>query len=105
MTPQEAIELIKWTPLMRYEADMEEKSELGQALDMAIKALEKQIPKKPIEENVERFEVLIDGTERWIVKYFCPHCRKQLVYAKPYRTYTCECGTKIDWRESDERSI
>ena len=89
MTPQEAIELIKWTPLMRYEADMEEKSELGQALDMAIAALEKQIPKKPYRDK--------NNYMFWA----CPNCKKEIYcdtdYGQQKFDYCTECGQKLKW--------
>lgn len=56
------------------------------ALDVAIQALEKQIPKKPKERDCIGFDTLS-----------CPECKMALYLYKPY----CDnCGQKIDW--SDE---
>ena len=60
----------------------------GKSLDMAIEALEKQIPKK--------VEVWADGSEH------CPCCDKN-------NSGLCfpvciECGQKLDWGEQNERT-
>ena len=57
------------------------------ALEMAIKALEKQIPKKPIE---------IDTYGEY---YKCPICNKYAVdnFGCNYK-FCRECGQKLDWQ-------
>lgn len=72
------------------------------ALDMAISALEKQIPKKPnrIDKNAS-----FDGN--W--KKVCPACGKLLIerITTPEKSYPriynhsphCICGQTIDWEE------
>ncbi len=54
-------------------------------LDMAIKALEKQIPKKPVLDKL----------------YFCPTCKSEMYgepdYAQLHFNYCTECGQKLDW--------
>ena len=67
------------------------------AFDMAIKALEKQIPKKPDFEG----DGYADGQlvyDTWI----CPHCEKK--YEVDYEEYDfCpNCGQKLDWGEQNE---
>lgn len=62
-----------------------------EALNMAVKALEKQIPKKPI--NVEKHY------------YECPCCTRDLgisdddifVYDEPKPQYCRYCGQALDW--------
>ena len=51
MTEQEAVEILKQVPLYRYECELEKhrQSDLFKALHIAIEALEKQIPKKPVD--------------------------------------------------------
>lgn len=61
------------------------------ALDKAIDALEKQIPKKPI--HITRNE---HSTR--IIGYGCPNCHKDVIGSG----FHCwNCGQEIDW--SDER--
>ena len=61
----------------------------AEAIDVAINALEKQIPKKPIIE-----------TNRYTTLFICPSCgRKQGI---KYKQYHCiECGQKLDWSEEE----
>ena len=70
---------------------------LCEALDMAIKALEKQIPKKPDLEGDGYWNgQLIYDT--WI----CPCCEEH--YEVDYEKYDCcpNCGQVIDWSEQNE---
>lgn len=58
---------------------------LREALDMAIEALEKQIPKKP--------NKFIGDLRDYDI---CPHCN----FALPQGTEFCQsCGQSIDWSE------
>ena len=61
----------------------------AEALTLAIQALEKQIPKKPIIE-----------TYRYTTLFICPYCeRKQGI---KYKQYHCiECGQKLDWSDEE----
>lgn len=78
MTEKEAIEKIKQTPLMRYIADRNPKGELGEALEMAVQALEKQIPKKvAIRINPEDVHI------------------GSVVFRKGVKTYKCKCGSFV----------
>lgn len=66
------------------------KSNSGIAIDEAIKALEKQIPKRPI----ERF----DGNE-WLIE--CPSCKKYPFCMDEYewsRKFCGCCGQAIKWK-------
>ena len=55
------------------------------ALDVAIQALEKQIPKKPYKDN-----------ENGIYeKEYCPICHRSLFP----NDHHCICGQAIDWRD------
>lgn len=65
---------------------------LQESIDVAIKALEKQIPKKPTEINDE-------------CGYFeCPTCG-DLIYAEGARfkehKYCLSCGRKLDWGDEE----
>lgn len=71
------------------------------ALDLAIAALEKQIPKKPIEEEKQYSEDYGFNSD-----ILCPVCNNYIGYyteamCKPeYMQYCNECGQRIDddWR-------
>lgn len=95
MTNAEAIEILRANyPDACYE-------QLRCAVDMAIDALKKQIPQKPIriDKNKE-----FDGN--W--KKVCPSCKRVLIerittpeesYPQLYNyTPHCKCGQAIDWR-------
>lgn len=84
MTPQEAIKCLKAGFL----------SLPYSALEMAIEALEKQIPKKPILEGDGYWdgELVLDT---WI----CPNCDKDYEVDYDDYDYCPNCGQKIDWSE------
>ena len=67
-----------------------------EAVNIAIKALEKQIPKKPDFEGDGYWngELVYDT---WI----CPCCEKH--YEVDYEEYDCcpNCGQRIDWSEEE----
>lgn len=67
--------------------------ELTEANGMAIKALEKQIPKKPIEIKGLIFSLTKDGSEAHEIICECPNCRSR----KLKRGFPCKCGQKLDW--------
>ena len=68
---------------------------LQESIDMAIKALEKQIPKKP---TYEGDGYAPDGTFVWD-EWLCPCCGAR--YEVDYDDYDfCpNCGQKIDWSD------
>ena len=80
MTENEAIKILNTFP---------KEDEMYDAAQMAINALEKQIPKKPIIE-----------TYRYTTLFICPYCeRKQGI---KYKQYHCiECGQKLDWSDEE----
>lgn len=89
MTEKEAIKVIKKGERDFCEIYQSEclgktcnKCEGSIAYNMAIKALEKQIPKKPIK---HKYEIV------------CPSC-KTLVGSSPYCRY---CGQALDWSEKE----
>lgn len=59
------------------------------AIDMAIEALEKQIPKKPIKSDRE-----IRYCEVWE----CPNCGFE--WSSRVVDYCYKCGQRIDWSEA-----
>lgn len=77
MTPEE---VIKYLEEHGYIAD--------EVKDVAIAALEKQIPKKPV---LVKYE---DGFEYY---YVCPICRRHLGIFRD--DYCDRCGQALDWSE------
>ena len=80
MTNEEAIETIK---IAIAEVEWNYPMDYAIAFDVAISALEKQIPKKPYEDyNGE------------IHKNKCPTCHRSLFPDEHH----CKCGQALDWR-------
>ena len=85
MKPQEAIRIMK---IAISEVEWEYPMDYPVAFEEAIKALEKQIPKKPSQDSVGLY-------------YFptCPNCHKEL---KSY-DHHCECGQALSWEDKDDK--
>ena len=87
MTPQEAIERLRKIPV-RPKPD----NTLDMlAIIMAVKALEKQIPKKPIKSD--RQEI------RYTLTYDCPTCGRQFT-GTGFADYCYHCGQALDWSDN-----
>lgn len=82
MKPQEAIGIMK---IAIAEVEWEYPMDYAVAFEMAIEALEKQVPKKPIGFKYEQIS--------------CPNCSVSLVYClHSYEGSYCEdCGQRLDW--------
>nr|DAI08176.1 MAG TPA: DNA-directed RNA polymerase subunit [Caudoviricetes sp.] len=100
MTNEEASKELKEDRAL-YEGDIVEAGDgtpdgqLMLALDMAIKALEKQIPKKPTFEGDgfdENGNIIYDT---WI----CPCCEEEYEVDYDDYKYCPWCGQMIDWRD------
>ena len=65
-----------------------------------LSSLEKQIPKKPILNNVTSMLIKMGDTEwhRDITQYKCPNCNKNT--SKIYN-YCDKCGQALDWGEEE----
>lgn len=74
----------------------------AEPLEMAIKALEKQIPRKPVYEDYDDngFEEIIPHTAK------CPICGYEFEFGtwNEFENHHCPCGQLIDWEDtgSDE---
>ena len=101
MTLQEAIRRIENHNEIHSKAEKDFAIHITEALQIAIKTLEKQIPKKPKTLN---YGLLIEYG--W--KYECPNCgcavgdNKNLAFAygeylNLYEDYCCNCGQALDW--------
>ena len=64
----------------------------AEALDVAIKALEKQIPKKPIKSE--------NQVVRYVNTYYCPTCELGITGTNIAK-WCYHCGQKIDWSDED----
>ena len=65
-----------------------------EAVDMAISALEKQIPKKPEQSKTPRYGM---GYEYY--DWHCPTCGRFLAFESSKGGHHCICGQAIDWEE------
>lgn len=96
MTEKEAIKTLQELSLercetFRFDCGNCDKCGVTIAYDMAIKALEKQIPKKPYDVDTER------------KTFDCPACLSKLYADEDVRdcTYCCVCGQALDWGEEE----
>lgn len=68
--------------------------------NLAIEALEKQLPEKPRENGMQ------DGLIRKIKYYTCPTCGNclltEMMNERQNTSYCWDCGQKLDWSEEDE---
>ena len=89
MTYQEAIEALKLINTSRVQPfyDWEEMSEVR---DIAIEALEKQIPKKPLKS---------DKTIRYFEVWECPICGFE--WCGRVVDYCFKCGQAINWEDTE----
>lgn len=66
---------------------------LGQAFSKAIKALEKQIQKKPKMRHVKKYDGYNDG--------WCPSCGDYIQETDFDKKFCQDCGQKLDWSEEE----
>lgn len=89
MTEKEAIRNINALNAVCGQKDFYDE-EFEKALGMAIKALEKQIPKKVIPRHIRKYDGFDDGE--------CPTCRNSVLRDGFSNDIYCdECGQKLDW--------
>ena len=93
MTNQEAIRLIRNHPTMCEFPDAYGKPYYD-AVDMAISALQKQIPKKPEQSKSPRYGM---GYEYY--DWCCPTCGRFLAFESSKGDHHCTCGQAIDWED------
>lgn len=72
---------------------------------LAIEALEKQIPKKPITRYGVTYFCPPDCGGKDYDEYgdvlICPMCKKDIEVGSMYENYCHKCGQEIDWSEED----
>lgn len=91
MTPQEAILRIKNHIEVHSRKEKHFAVKITEALNMAIEALEKQIPKQPLKWEYWTVESPIPNDD-W--GYECPCCENRDI---DYPEHHCECGQTLDW--------
>lgn len=89
MTNEEAIKILK----SKMDGSVDTSYEWAETVRMAIDALEKQIPVKPVKSKEERY-----GMGYVYHDWVCPTCGKFLAY-EPEESgcHHCRCGQAIDW--------
>ena len=65
------------------------------AKEMSIKALKKQIPKKPTPIDYEKYMDTVKNALFLKGAYWCPNCN----HVVKCGTYCSDCGQKLDWDE------
>lgn len=91
MTENETIEIIKNFPKWNLDDLWLKNDKMDELVDVAIKALEKQIPKKPIKSKEQKI--------RYVNTYYCPTCNLGFTGFNIAK-WCYHCGQKLDW--SDE---
>ena len=92
MTYEEAIKSINALNAVCGKKDFYD-TEFENALALAIDALEKQIPKKPIIRKAEDYFGNVKHT-------LCPNCQEtEFVFTQP--CFCHHCGQAIDWRDAE----
>ena len=86
--PQETIRKLE---IIKGMIEWDEPLEYCVAIDEAIEALEKQIPKKPSTDGTYTVEDIMQ----------CPSCNGFVLYHKGI-SYCEKCGQAIDWTEGEE---
>lgn len=89
MTKSEAIEAIQFDLKIGGEIHSQV---LCNAVDVAIQALEKQIPKKPIKSE--------EQVVRYVNTYYCPVCRLGITGTNIAK-WCYHCGQKLDWSDEE----
>ena len=65
--------------------------------ELAINALEKQIPKKPVKKNPIVYQKNKDGQEYYAYNYHCPLCDIKLTVYEHH----CPCGQALEWSDKE----
>lgn len=97
MKPEEAIKILRERiGLINQDgSDTADLVEYHEALESAVKALEKQIPMTP-----NNMRTILDFSGRYYTKKGnCPACNSEGLYKADI--YCNKCGQKLDWNEKD----
>ena len=94
MTNKEAIETIN---IAMAEVEWDYPMDYTVAFEMAIDAIEKQVPKKPIKTKIATLNKSPEAIS-WESIHCCPRCESNLA---PQYKYCPQCGLEIDWSEEE----
>ncbi len=103
MTIEDALKIDqKWT-LEQARNDIERyllRDELPayKAVALAITALDKQIPKKPLKKNPTCYSKSTDGAEHYAYDYYCSQCDAKVNSERHH----CRCGQALDWSDNND---
>jgi hypothetical protein len=89
MTESEAIKRIKEC---RNTPNFQPYIYMNEALNMAMQALEKQIPKKPVKSEKQ--------VVRYVNTYYCPICNLGITGTNIAK-WCYHCGQKLDWSDEE----
>lgn len=99
MKPEEAIKILQERIGLTKKvwSNVSEIIEYREALELAVKALEKQTPMKP-----NNMRTILDFSGRYYTKKGnCPACNSEGLYKADI--YCNKCGQKLDWGEENGR--
>lgn len=74
-----------------------EYSIFAEALALAIRALEKRIPKKPTPIDYKKYINVIDNARFLRGAYWCPNCK----HVVKTGSFCSDCGQKLDWSDEE----
>ena len=97
MTENEAIEEFKQRLELIEKCYRGENEDYKQALELGVKALEKQIPKKPTPIDYEKYMDTVKNALFLKGAYWCPNCN----HVVKCGTYCSDCGQKLDWSDEE----
>ena len=97
MTENEAIEEFKERLELIEKCYRGEVEDYKQALELGVKALEKQIPKKPTPIDYEKYMDTVKNALFLKGSYWCPNCN----HVVKCGTYCSDCGQKLDWSDEE----
>ena len=96
MTESEAIKEVRFNMSKIGLSDKAAKR-VVEARNVAIKALEKQIPKKPTPIDYEKYIDVIDNARLLRGAYWCPNCKRVVKSG----SFCNDCGQKLDWSDEE----
>ena len=67
------------------------------SIEIAIQALEKQIPKKPTPIDYEKYIDVINNAKSLRCAYWCPNCK----HVVKSGSFCSDCGQKLDWSDEE----
>lgn len=94
MTNEDAIKTIN---IAAAEVEWDYPMDYQVAFEMAIDALEKHVPKKPIKTKIATLNKSPEAIS-WETIHCCPRCESNLA---PQYKYCHQCGQEIEWEDEE----